>query len=398
MTSDGRTNGTEQALAAWSVGFASADGGADDAVSSGFSRDNNTTALSRTFTDQTSRVASIHTSSGGFSLHARHNAFITDGFQYRTFNNNDDLEQRCKVIIFYDNDGDTLCEIVHLTASAVDATEVTVTVARQPDLIFVNTVDNEHVGVEGEKNAHSLGVASFVGSTITQGCTSLYDEDGEGTSNSRSAAANNRIAHHFNTTGTNIDAAYEVTTMSATQVGITTQIDTGTPEAIIFDIFCINFGGEVEFDVGALTLPTSTGNNGHTGVGFTPQVVVMGMHFGTSHIVEGGTSVAGISQYVGMADGTEEHCIGINVEDDEATTDTGSMADDSMVSTNDEGGAAEHTGTLTSFDSDGWTVNYSAAPVAYVGWWLAIEDPDAGAPTTTIRDVIGMGIVPFARS
>ncbi len=373
MGTDVFTNGTATDGAAWTFGFGDPPG-ADDTMIAGHSEDNSGDSDTTTFHDRVQRVCRIYDDNGiAQEVNSRIFQTVTDGFRHRMIGNLDN-QPIGKALLF--SGDDITSEIVHLTASTVNGTEVFVTVAQQADLIIVISRYEDVESTVGA-NHPSYGVASFVGSTITQFCTTIFDESVATTMNARSAASDTRVALGFDGSGTNIDTGYEITTMSATQIGITTRIDTGTPPATLFDILVLNFGGVVEFAVGPLTMPTSDGVNAHTGVGFAPQAILTAVVDVTAYTSEGGSHSSGFSSYFGMADGTEEHSVGCNSEDDVATSNASSLEDDQLVNNLDSAGSAEHTGTFDSFISDGWNTDYSVAGAALIGWWLAVEDPDA---------------------
>ncbi len=385
MGTDVFTNGVETAGAAWTFGFGDPPA-ADDTMIAGHSEDDSGDSDTTTFHDRVQRLCRIYDDNGiAQEVNSRIFQTVTDGFRHRMIGNLDN-QPIGKALLF--SGDDITSEIVHLTASASDDTEVLVTVAQQADLIIVFS---RYSAVESTVGANhtSYGVASFVGSTITQFCTTIFDESVVTTMNARSAASDNRVALGFDGSGTNIDTGYEVTTMSATQIGITTRIDTGTPPATLIDILVLNFGGVVEFGVGPLTMPTATGVNQHRGVGFAPQAILTNVVDVTAYTSEGEAHSSGFSSYFGMADlSGEEHSVGCNSEDDVATSNASSLEDDQLVNNLDSAGSAEHTGGLDSFASDGWDVDYSVAGAAFVGWWLAVQDPTISgnaAPVAAIK-------------
>ncbi len=114
-----------------------------------------------------------------------------------------------------------------------------------------------------------------------------------------------------------------------------------------------------EVDIGTFNQPTSTGSQSITGAGFEPQALLLSS-FGRS-TTSGGSTNARLS--LGMADGTDQSYRWIGDADALATTNTNSIYENTKVL------GAHHSTTmvnqaeasLTTFDSDGFTLNWSTA-------------------------------------
>ena len=367
MFGNGTVNGTEGPGSSFHVGFGK-DVGANrfSVVSSAETGVGTTQAVSQ----PTSGVIRGLGPDTLVNVAAFFDSFITDGVRLTLFVN-DDSQPLCKAILFFGSDINVV--ELSLDTSTTDDVEFTAFPGQQTDLLLCCT-NHSTVDAKTDDATVSFGVASKVGAAIKQASMTWFDEDSLPTSNVRSAASGSRIASLIDPAGTDVTTAWEVTTLSATEIGITTRIASSTAPAIRMHMLSINFNGAVLFDVGTFTLPTSAGNASITGVGFKPAFMMHWMTHNTGFVVEGGLHDAHHANYVGSADGTEEICVGANSEDNVGTSNCGSMQDNQMVATLDEVGAAEHTATFISFDADGDTLNYTAAPVAYVGFWLAVQE------------------------
>lgn len=148
------------------------------------------------------------------------------------------------------------------------------------------------------------------------------------------------------------------------------------------------FAMETEKSVwcGSKDSPTSTGNQAVTGVGFQPDFVMLveSMCQAEDAIeTDGDGGVFGISVF----DGTSEYCHAIASEDGQGTTDTESGHDDIAVYLNKHDGTAGFDATYVSMDSDGWTLNFSAADGTarkWIGVAIGVTAGGGNAPTGTI--------------
>jgi hypothetical protein len=138
--------------------------------------------------------------------------------------------------------------------------------------------------------------------------------------------------------------------------------------------------------VGIVDSKTSTGTQAYTGTGFTPQALILAQTLATAvnTTINDGFLALGAGGPV-----TTERCLDYTDEDAQADTDAESEADLSNIlhiKTGD--GADDAIAALDSFDSDGWTLNYSdGSASARKILAIAIGDSSTGgavtvAPTT----------------
>jgi hypothetical protein len=192
------------------------------------------------------------------------------------------------------------------------------------------------------------------------------------------AAADNRVSieQRGNAPDTLL-ATGEVTTLSATQVGITNRESTGGG-AIQHNLLSINLGSTLNYSVGTFAGPTSTGDVSYTGPGFEPSFLLNVFSMLTGFIDEdaGNTSAAAMSFYVGMATVDDEFCLGTHAQDTADPTNNGGYTNNTLAATRDQAdGSALLAGSLVSFDANGWTTNYptSVPGSAFQNLYLAIE-------------------------
>lgn len=155
----------------------------------------------------------------------------------------------------------------------------------------------------------------------------------------------------------------------------------------------------LEFDdpddgyVGIHDIPTGTGSQAYTGTGFTPQALILAQTMCTA--VNTGTDAGAMA--VGMAgnasSGIAQRSLGICSEYNSATTDTESYAaTTSALYLKTDAGADEAAATLSTFDSDGWTLNFSdGAASTRKMLSIAFGDSTAGGADTTPPTITGPG-------
>ena len=145
----------------------------------------------------------------------------------------------------------------------------------------------------------------------------------------------------------------------------------------LFGFLAIDFPADVDCWVGTHDSPTGTGNNSSTAPGFTPQFVMLGLNAcaavdTTESDADGG--VMGVSAF----DDTRAYCNAMATEDAAATTNTASQSDDKAINLMDHTQNEDWLGTFSSFNADGWTINFSVTDGTARKWiGFAVEEASA---------------------
>ncbi len=106
------------------------------------------------------------------------------------------------------------------------------------------------------------------------------------------------------------------------------------------------------------TVPGSTGASSVTGVGFVPECIIT---MGISNTSHPATASAQGRLMTGWATSSSAYGgLGVSTEDNQGTSDTDRHQQTDEVITQSWGGAVLYEASLTSFDSDGFTLNYGA--------------------------------------
>ena len=302
-----------------------------------------------------------------------HNSFITDGFRIEVV----DAPAAAFLVtawVFYGDDVST--SVFTLTTSATNGVEVLATSGQPTDLLLALSSGNIPQDTLSSFNFVNLGVALNKGSSpFTQFNHACVDFDGGSTSRMDQYVMNTRISNDYG-----INAGYEVTTFTPTQVGITSRSDPTSSAKAIY-LMSIHFRGAANVSVGTFTAPTANGSTPYTGVGFTPQFVAMMFTQLAGFVDETGSPTTGAAgmHAVCSTDGTTSTVVTHVSEHGVGPSNTQSFTRDQFVHTLNDDGSDANVGTLTSLDSDGWTVNYSAnGGAADVGFYLAVAQSAVG--------------------
>lgn len=204
-------------------------------------------------------------------------------------------------------------------------------------------------------NVFSLGVFSYIGSTIVQKCFSYFADDNVAATTDGARLVSNRIAHQTDGTGGTVYGV-EVTSVTSSTVVVTTR---GTP-GVAADLMLL----AMQFDdsavyVGTDTSPTSTGVKSYSGLGFQPGV--MGLITSLLTAVDTGAS-DGTAGAWGVSAFTESLAASMAWANEDASnpTDTQSIADDVALLVPQHDGSAGLTAAFSAFGVGNGDLNYSA--------------------------------------
>ncbi len=108
---------------------------------------------------------------------------------------------------------------------------------------------------------------------------------------------------------------------------------------------------------GSFTAKTSTGSQAYTGVGFQPKALIMWV---TPATAEGFVADAGLG--IGLSDGSTDRGVAMWSDDNVGTSDSANRHDTkSLLFIKDTSSTVGLAASVTSFDSDGFTLNYATA-------------------------------------
>ena len=131
----------------------------------------------------------------------------------------------------------------------------------------------------------------------------------------------------------------------------------------------------INVDIHDFQIPTSDGPDSVTGVGFKPGLLISFVGNETSL----DTRATHLAACYGASDGTNEGAHGFRSVDNVNTSNTGSNYSAALVAKPSPSGDIITTATVSSFDSDGYTLNWSNVSVKTqnkYGFTIAFQDPD----------------------
>ena len=156
----------------------------------------------------------------------------------------------------------------------------------------------------------------------------------------------------------------------------------------------LSFGGAASSWVGTFTTPTATGNSATTAPGFRPQFVLL-----LPNLLEtAASSAAGSTAHssgISALDADEQYSVSIASNDNVGTTNTQSLSDDVAASLPNPAGVLDVEATFVSFDTTGFTLNFSNITAVGKIWpALAIQEFVAASTGKVLspRRMDGLGV------
>ena len=223
----------------------------------------------------------------------------------------------------------------------------TVSVGFQPELVMGLSTNNA-LGADTARGSFSAGFASAT-------AQASWAQRGRTDFSSIATAVSTALLMQQEAS-----TSYLITASNFTSSGFTAtaSASAGTDQ---FAFLSLSWGGEVSVNVGQLAASTSTGNSAKTGVGFQPTHLLLALNGGQSS-----TGVAGIINGFSYIDADEAKSIFANCSSSGASPSSG-YSEASIYNVDTEA-------ALSSFDSDGFTLNYSnAGSLAYLWPYAALR-------------------------
>ena len=304
------------------------------------------------------------------------NSFITDGVRV-DWDTTPAAGYLITAIIYAGTDVSAFADAVDIGNTTDLATDIT-TVGFEPDLVHTALMNNASLPSSDTTTAlQSLGAVTNDGAGgVVHRSWSMRYRSSRSTTESASRASALYGALIVNNAG-NLDFGCEFGTFDSSGFTVTTRNAGGNNSAICF--LALAFNGAVDIKLDTYTTPTTTGSDADTSIGFEPQYVELGLSLSeaveTSY-TDNRSAVFGLSA---MTSSTQITNLVMD-EDGVTTSNSNSLSDNVAVNLlDDDGSTAVAVASLTSFDANGLTLNYTTAPgTAKVFWRLAIEVETAG--------------------
>jgi len=386
ITSAGITDGTARVDGGMSVGFTdgtvtgAAGTRADDAL--GTANTQRGSALTEG-TDEDSCVMLVSPTSNALEFRAEFDSWLTDGIRIDVIVA-PSVAYLVTVVFFAGSDLTVDVDVVTIGNTVDNETDVTAP-GFEPDLVFFTTI-GANTPSQTSQGHYSFGVAHFDGaSTITQKAVGYQDRDNNPTMRTASWLSSNRALAIYQNTTNAIDFLAEIANFDSSGFSIFERNAGGNNARVVY--LALDFGGVVDAWVGSIDTPTATGNDAQTGPGFKPQVVGFGMTIAVSEDANNNSGQGSVGFSVFDAD--DEYAVSCSSVDSVGTSDNQGLSDNVAVEIPDEDGTALLTATFVSFDSLGWTTNYSAVDTGgakkFFAFAIEEEAADADIPNEIVQ-------------
>lgn len=205
------------------------------------------------------------------------------------------------------------------------------------------------------------------------------------------------IYHDNNNVGTSVVESYSATARCAGQIvsgavtwtghissyaanGFTYTHDTNTGGDYVFYL-AMELGAGIGVNIDLIDSPSTTGSFAKTGVGFQPNYLMLASAEGTNADAIQVTDADGFSVY--STDGTSESTHAGSSQDAVTTTNTASRVSTDLAFLH-SGNAIATQGSLTSFDSDGYTLNITTLTAQKKWLQLAFGAASSGINVTPL--------------
>jgi hypothetical protein len=287
-----------------------------------------------------------------------------------------------------------------------------------PATATAGTVDVTALGTSASvvigANTSRTQVWTETPTTHYQAGLSLYTFDGTTALNhyyyktERDAQASALVNTEFSTGNFGLDSAHNPGSatgsiaLSNHASGFTVTTTTATTFSTTqFGYLALSLPAGIVAKVGTFSTKTTTGSQGYTDPGFTPQaLLLLGSLSNSTTDLEEVISPDADGFFIGGAvSASSEFSMNVEAQDGIATADTQSRSDSSVVYLTTAGGTGTVIADLTSLDATGFTLNYSATNgTARTFMYLAFEtDAAAGGDLITkISTVAYSGVVKVA--
>lgn len=338
--------GTKQADASIGVGFVT--GSSNQFAASTSAQDNQGTTSTRRLPQN---AVIIVDNPGGPANRENYtfNSWIANGIRLtRTNSNGSDVP----VMMFEGSDVSAYAGKLDTNNTTQNNTFDVTAVGFEPDIIFFCGIDRDFPDSSGIGGVMSCGMALNAPAIINH-AQHYASRQGVATSEVGGQISDNR--YYLKGDYSSISYGLEVTSFLSNGFRTTVRDgNTGTDEVAFLALKFKN----LTCKVGIIDTPIATGSQAYT-LGVQPEAVVL---LPTWHDVvntfrtDSRAGVMGIC----LADANDQYSACIHDEDNVGTTNAESLTDSKILNMMDDADSSRITATLTSFDSNGMTLNYSA--------------------------------------
>jgi hypothetical protein len=244
----------------------------------------------------------------------------------------------------------------------------------EPDQLFVTSnLATTAIGTTGNGMNFSIGFASNHGGVVTQCSNNFKSNDNVGTTQTFNRQGDDSIGWLPN------DSTFQFDVISFDATGFT--IDAIANGAAVCTYMALKYNGAVKHWTGTIELPTGSGNQATTAPGIRPQAVFL---IGTPSIV--GTGGGDATLAFSMFNRNTERTILTRDRTNVGTSETSNMAADKAIRTMNGANSVNREASFVSFNSTGWTANYTTTGIAAMCPTMVIGE-------FAVKDVIMGGVI-----
>lgn len=339
---------SKNANASAGIGFATGSGSGGEAGVSGCAQDNQATTATRRGCI-TGPVCLDNPAGPAYYDQYAFNSWIANGIRLnRTSSSGADIP----VMMFEGSDVSAQAGKLNTNSTTQNNTFDVTSVGFEPDIVFFAGIDRDIPNSSGIGCIISTGVA-LNAPTILNHALMYASRTTVATSETGGVLYDNR----YHVSGNYSAVSYTLEVTSFLSNGFRTTVrdgNTGTDEVAFLALKFNN----LTCKVGIIDSPVSTGSQFHN-LGVTPDAVVLIPSWHDSVNTLRNDSRAGVFGMC-LADDTDQYSACIHDEDNVGTTNAESLTDTKILNVMDDSDTNRITATLTSFGSNGMTLNYSA--------------------------------------
>ena len=340
-------DGTIAANSSFGIGYA-------DGTSTAYTTISSQDGLSNTDRrSNTNAMLVVHASSGGPDFSFNFDSF---GAKSLTVDITDAPAAATLVTIVLFTDEAFAAAAVYNQSLGTGTSEVSIATAGvDPDLIFASSIGANAAATNTSQAIFSLGVAADNGTQINNALVAYWDENGQATADSGGLCSSVAFASQTFNGVNSWNAA--VTSMGTAQFGVTPDASAGSD--FIFGL-ALQKSADASVNVVSAALPAATGNQAFTGLGFEPQSALM---LSTGATAEDAVQTTACTFAYTAIDSAATVTAATSSENGANPPNANSLNsnDFSLLAAD---GTRSHQATLTSFDVDGLTLNFTTATTA----------------------------------
>lgn len=375
LVSGVETLGTDRSYGYWNIGCT--DGTNQWAAGVGLAHNLSTTDNYRRFYTG-SCLQVISSASANVLFDATFVSFISNGIRIN-FNTVDaTLLFKVTVVFFGGNDLQAAVGSVVLGNQNVESHVNTLSF--QPGLVFFGGCTDASSSSVGSQAQLTFGAAT---SSANYG-HGFRATDNVSTSATIAMVSSNRVGSRV--WGSGITYTVEATSFDSEGFSLYPRDGNGLSDEIGYLALYL---GDRSVWVGGIDSPTSTGNQSITSPGFTPQWGMIGTNVLAaydSRDTTGNSGSLGLSSFTS----TEEFAFAIASEDNSSTGDNESQGDSASALIDTHTGTRRDEANFVSFDTTGWTLNFTTAGASVRKWWGVAIEEEAAAQARLLA-LLGVG-------